>query len=278
MNVAQVNKRIEKLRDQINLYNYQYYVLDDPTVPDAEYDRLMQELNKLEIDFPELVDVNSPTQRVGATPLAEFKEVKHKVPMLSLGNAFDESEMAAFNKRVCDRLNENKILYAAETKLDGLAVSISYEKGLLVVAATRGDGSVGEDVTHNIKTIQSIPLKLIGKDIPDYLEVRGEVFMTHQGFMDLNEKQKEKGEKLFANPRNAAAGSLRQLDARLTAERPLSFFAYGIGYYEGELELYTQIQMLALIKKWGLPVSPETVEAKGLHGCVDYYESIHNAL
>lgn len=274
MNLEQARKRVEILRESINNHNYLYYVLDEPTVPDAEYDRLMNELVEIETSYPELVVSASPTQRVGATPLSEFNEVKHTVPMLSLANAFDEEEMQAFNKRIIDKLNTAEIVYSAETKLDGLAISIVYENGILQVAATRGDGYTGEDVTQNIRTIQSIPLSLMGNRIPEYLEVRGEVFMTHKGFEYLNTKQLEKGEKLFANPRNAAAGSLRQLDPRLTAERQLSFFAYGIGEYKGTVELLTHTKILMQLKQWGLPVSPETKEINGVNDCFEYYKAI----
>ncbi|MCG8378384.1 MAG: NAD-dependent DNA ligase LigA, partial [Proteobacteria bacterium] len=274
MNVKQAEKRVIELRSLINKHNYQYYVLDDPVVPDAEYDRLMSELVQLEEEYPELIVSDSPTQRVGAKPLSEFKEIKHTVPMLSLGNAFNEEEMQAFNKRISEKLGTDEIIYSAETKLDGLAVSIIYKEGKLLVAATRGDGNVGEDITLNVRTIQSVPLVLLGNDIPEYLEVRGEVFMTHEGFEILNKKQKEKEEKLFANPRNAAAGSLRQLDARLTAGRPLSFYAYGVGEYKGKVKLQKHIQTLDLLKKWGLPVAPETSEVNGLNACFDYYKRI----
>ncbi len=274
MNVKQAEKRVTELRNLINKHNYQYYVLDDPVVPDAEYDRLMSELVQLEEEYPELIASDSPTQRVGAKPLSEFKEIKHTVPMLSLGNAFNEEEMQAFNKRISEKLGTDEVIYSAETKLDGLAVSIIYKEGKLFVAATRGDGNVGEDITLNVRTIQSVPLVLLGNDMPEYLEVRGEVFMTHKGFEVLNKKQKEKEEKLFANPRNAAAGSLRQLDARLTAERPLSFYAYGVGEYKGKVKLQKHIQTLDLLKKWGLPVAPETSEVNGLNACFDYYKRI----
>ena len=269
-----MRKHAENLRETINNHNYHYYVLDDPLVPDAEYDRLMQELIQLESDNPELVTLNSPTQRVGATPLTQFREVKHDVPMLSLGNAFDEKDMQAFDKRVRENLNIDEITYSAETKLDGLAVSIVYENGNLKIAATRGDGQSGEDITTNIRTIKSIPLKLMGKKIPEYLEVRGEVFITHKGFKKLNAEQQKKDEKIFANPRNAAAGSLRQLDAKLTAQRPLSFFAYGMGRYDGKAILTTHTQILEALKKWGLPVSPETKEVNGLQSCYNYYKNI----
>lgn len=274
MDFKQASARAETLRAELNRHNHRYHVLDDPAVPDAEYDRLLRELIALEAAYPPLITPHSPTQRVGAAPLPEFRAVKHSVPMLSLGNAFSAEDLRAFNKRVCDRLGETAIDYAAEVKLDGLAVSIVYENGLLTLAATRGDGHTGEEVTHNIKTISAVPLSLIGQDMPAYLEARGEVFMTRAGFRALNDKQREKGEKPFANPRNAAAGSLRQLDARITARRPLSFFAYGIGEYKGKAALQSHTRTLALLRQWGLPTISETGEAKGVEQCLQYYAQI----
>ncbi len=274
MTLQQTSKKADTLRKIINQHNYQYYVLDDPDIPDSEYDRLLRELIDIETEFPELIIPNSPTQRVGATPLSEFGEVKHTVPMLSLANAFNENEMQAFNKRINDRLETDQVVFSAETKLDGLAVSIRYENAVLITAATRGDGYSGENITHNIRTIQQIPLNLIGDDIPELLEIRGEVFMTHKGFEELNNKQREKDEKLFANPRNAAAGSLRQLDAKITAKRSLSFFAYGIGDYKGNVEFESHTQILEQLKQWAIPVSPETKEMKNLKSCLEYYKEI----
>ena len=274
MDFKQAEARAGTLRAELNRHNYRYHVLDDPAVPDAEYDRLLGELTALEAAYPALITPHSPTQRVGAAPLPEFRAVKHSVPMLSLGNAFSAEDLRAFNKRICDRLGETAIDYAAEVKLDGLAVSIVYEAGLLTLAATRGDGHTGEEVTHNIKTIPAVPLSLIGQDAPAYLEARGEVFMTRAGFRALNDKQRAKGEKPFANPRNAAAGSLRQLDARITARRPLSFFAYGIGEYRGKAALRSHTRTLALLRQWGLPTVSETCEAKGVEQCLRYYAQI----
>ena len=274
MDFKQAQARAGTLRAEINRHNYRYHVLDDPVVPDAEYDRLLGELTALEAAYPALITPHSPTQRVGAAPLPEFRAVKHGVPMLSLGNAFSAEDLRAFNKRICDRLGETAIDYAAEVKLDGLAVSLVYENGLLRLAATRGDGHTGEEVTHNIKTISAVPLSLIGQDAPAYLEARGEVFMTRAGFRALNDKQREQGEKPFANPRNAAAGSLRQLDARITAKRPLSFFAYGIGEYRGQAALRSHTRTLALLRQWGLPTVSETSEAKGVEQCLRYYAQI----
>lgn len=274
MTLQQARKKADALRETINQHNYHYYVLDDPRIPDSEYDRLLRELIGIETEFPELIIPNSPTQRVGATPLSEFEQVKHTVPMLSLANAFNEEELQAFSKRINERLETEKVVFSAETKLDGLAVSIIYENAVLKIAATRGDGYTGENVTHNIRTIASIPLNLIGDDIPDLLEVRGEVFMTHKSFEELNNRQREKNEKLFANPRNAAAGSLRQLDPKITAQRTLSFFAYGIGDYKGKVDFKSHTQILKQLKQWGIPVSPETKEMKNLQACLDYYKDI----
>jgi DNA ligase (NAD+) len=274
MNLQQASKRVTELRETISQHNYQYYVLDDPDIPDSEYDRLLRELNDIETRFPGLITSASPTQRVGATPLSEFDEVTHTIPMLSLANAFDEDEMQAFNKRINDRLETESVVFSGETKLDGLAVSIRYENSELKIAATRGDGSTGENITHNIRTIQKIPLNLRGEKLPEVLEVRGEVFMTHKGFQELNNKQREKDEKLFANPRNAAAGSLRQLDPKVTAQRPLSFFAYGIGEYKGNIKFESHTQILKQLKQWGVPVSPETKELKNISACLEYYKKI----
>lgn len=274
MKLEQARKRVDSLRKTINQHNYQYYALDAPTISDAEYDKLLRELFDLEEEFPELIVPDSPTQRVGISPVSELKEVTHLVPMLSLANAFNEDELLAFNKRITDKLSVDSIMFSGETKFDGLAVNILYEHGLLITAATRGDGYVGEDVTHNIKTIHQIPLRLSGDDIPDLLEVRGEVVITHKGFESLNENQRKQGGKVFANPRNAAAGSLRQLDSRITAQRPLSFFAYGIGEYRGNIELKSHANILKRLRQWGLPVSSEARLLDGIEACLDYYNEI----
>jgi len=268
-------RRAEELREQIERHNYNYYVLDAPEIPDSEYDRLLRELQDLEARHPALVTSDSPTQRVGAEPLAGFAEVRHAVPMLSLDNAFDDGELADFDRRVRERLeSDGPVIYAAEPKLDGLAVSLRYEDGLLVRAATRGDGTRGEDVTHNVRTIPSVPLRLREGDYPAVLEVRGEVFMPNKGFAKLNEAARAKEEKTFANPRNAAAGSLRQLDPRVTAKRPLAFLAYGLGEISGEPLERTHSAMLARLKQWGVPVSCELRVVEGLDGCRDYYQTI----
>ncbi len=270
-----VKQRVDSLREQINDANYRYYVLDNPTIPDAEYDRLLRELEQLEAKYPELITADSPTQRVGATPLKEFGEVRHELPMLSLGNAFSDEELFAFDKRVKDRLGiDSEIEYAAEPKLDGLAVSLLYEDGVLVRGATRGDGVTGEDITQNIRTIKTVPLKLKGKGWPRLLEVRGEVYMPKAGFEALNARARKRGEKVFVNPRNAAAGSLRQLDSRITAERPLAFFCYAVGRVEGVGLPDQHNDILTLLTKWGQRVCPERAVVKGPEGCTAYYEKI----
>ncbi|WP_428943683.1 NAD-dependent DNA ligase LigA [Pantoea sp. FN060301] len=248
--------KIISLQTTLRHHEYQYHVLDAPEVPDAEYDRLMQELKALEAAHPELITPDSPTQRVGAAPLSAFEQVRHEVPMLSLDNAFDEQSYLAFNKRVQDRLKStDEITFCCELKLDGLAVSLLYEEGLLVRAATRGDGTTGENITANVRTIRAIPLRLQGENIPARVEVRGEVFMPQAGFEALNEEARRTGSKVFANPRNAAAGSLRQLDPRITAKRPLTFFCYGFGLLEGGEMPRTHHARLQQFKAWGLPVS-----------------------
>ncbi len=269
-----VRQRVARLRDEINYHNYRYYVLDDPEITDAEYDRLLRELQELEEKYPELVTTDSPTQRVGATPLKEFAEVHHEVPMLSLENAFSDEEVFDFDRRARERLNVAEIEYAVEPKLDGLAISLLYKEGVLSRAATRGDGTTGEDVTQNVRTIDAIPLRLLGKGYPGILEVRGEVIMTKAGFEKLNQLQRQHGAKLFANPRNAAAGSLRQLDPRITATRPLSFFSYGNGLVEqGELPSRHH-QIMQKMKSWGIPVNPESSVVKGVEGCLAYYRKM----
>ena len=234
--IEDVTEQLTSLRNLIRHHEYCYYVLDAPEIPDSEYDKLIKQLQKIEQQYPNLITIDSPTQRVGGTPLTQFDSIKHELPMLSLDNVFDESSFIAFNKRVKDRLhyNENEqVEYCCELKLDGLAVSILYENGKFSKAATRGDGTTGEDITANVRTIKTIPLVLIGENIPARLEVRGEVFMTHKGFAKLNADAEKRNEKVFANPRNAAAGSLRQLDPKITARRPLSFYCYGVGIIEG---------------------------------------------
>ncbi len=268
-------ERIQQLRDEIDRHNQLYYVLDDPQIPDSEYDRLLRELQVLEVDYPELITSDSPTQRVGGTPLKAFNQVQHRLPMLSLDNAFSEEEFANFERRVRERLDsDGGIQFCVEPKLDGLAVSLRYEAGVLVQAATRGDGSQGEDVTHNVRTIPSVPLRLLGEDWPQVLEVRGEVFMPKAGFLRFNEKARKLGEKEFVNPRNAAAGSLRQLDPQITATRPLDMFCYGFGEIEGGNLADSHSASIARLKQWGLRTSPELQTLTGLERCADYFDQI----
>lgn len=269
-----VRQRVEALRREIEYHNYRYYVLDEPVISDAEYDALMAELQTLEAAYPELVTPDSPTQRIGAPPAEAFAQVPHEVPMLSLDNAFTEADVLDFDRRVRERLKADIVEYTAEPKLDGLAVSIRYENGILTRAATRGDGFVGEDITPNLKTIRAIPLRLRGSGWPQRFDVRGEVFMPLEGFKQLNQWALEHGEKVFANPRNAAAGSLRQLDSRITAKRPLSFFSYGVGLFPKERLPETQAELLNSLREWGLPVSKEVKVVVGVQGCLDYYRSL----
>lgn len=268
-------KEIEQLKQKINEHNYYYYVLDDPRISDAEYDKLFRRLKVLEDKHPHLLTIDSPTQRVGAAPLKEFSSVQHQIPMLSLENAFDEADVTAFDQRIRDRLKvKSSIEYCCEPKLDGVAISIRYEDGVLIQAATRGDGYTGEDVTSNVKTIKMIPLHLRGKDIPKVLEVRGEIFMTKAGFEKLNAQAAKSDEKVFANPRNAAAGSLRQLDPRITAKRPLNIFFYGIGHAEGVKLPTKHYDILKKLADWGLRINPYIEVAKGKEASLNYYEKI----
>ena len=273
--LQQAKARAALLREEIERHNYQYYVLDDPLIPDSEYDRLLRELQQLETNFPSLISSDSPTQRVGARPLDAFDEVTHTLPMLSLANAFSEDELADFDRRIRERLAlDRQVSYAAEPKLDGLAISLRYEQGLLVRAATRGDGQRGEDVTQNVRTIPSVPLRLRGGGWPRVLEVRGEVYMPVEGFERLNQRARQRGEKTFANPRNAAAGSLRQLDPRITAQRPLAMFCYGLGEVDGgQLDSRHSASMRRL-QPWGLRISPELRCVRGLDGCLTYYRDL----
>jgi DNA ligase (NAD+) len=257
--------RITDLRQQIEDANYRYYVLDDPNIPDIEYDRLLRELQALEAVHPELASPDSPTQRVGNAPSAKFAEVRHAVPMLSLANAFSPEEIHEFVARIGKETGDFEPVFSAEPKLDGLAISLRYEDGRFVRGATRGDGATGEDVTANLRTVRAIPLKLRGK-APAVLEVRGEVYMPKAAFERYNEWARENGEKTLANPRNGAAGSLRQLDPRVTAQRPLSFFAYSLGEAEGLQLPATHSQTLALLRDFGLPVSPQVTTARGAEG------------
>ena len=270
-------QRLTQIINTINEYNYQYYVQDNPSVPDAEYDRLMRELLNIENDHPDLRSPDSPSQKVGGAALSAFEQVEHEVPMLSLDNAFDEDDMQAFEKRIKDRLKiSTEISFSCEPKLDGLAVSILYENGQLVRAATRGDGRVGENITTNVRTIANVPLRLRGENFPSRLEVRGEVIMTRAGFVTLNEAQIKKGKKPFVNPRNAAAGSLRQLDPKITAARPLLFYSYSLGLVENEQQPLgeTHSSRLAQLSEWGLPLSKELEVAQGATQCLTYFHKI----
>lgn len=268
-------EQISQLRAQLEEHNHNYYVLDAPSIPDAEYDRLMLELSALEQANPEFQSPDSPSQKVGGAALDKFEQVTHQVPMLSLDNAFSEEEFAAFNRRIKERLmNSSELTFCCEPKLDGLAVSIIYRDGVLVQAATRGDGMVGENITQNVKTIRNVPLKLRGDDFPAELEVRGEVFMDSAGFAKLNSEAEKRGEKVFVNPRNAAAGSLRQLDSKVTAKRPLMFYAYSTGLVaDGQLP-EDHYQQLAKLTDWGLPLCPETKLVEGQQAALDYYHDI----
>jgi len=267
-----VRDRIEALRAELAEHNYRYYVLDDPAIPDAEYDRLLRQLESLEQAHPEYDDPDSPTRRIGARADQGFAEIEHEVPMLSLANAFGEDEVSEFDRRVRQTLDLEQVRYHAEPKLDGLAVSLRYERARLVRAATRGDGYIGEDVTANVRTIRAVPLKLRSRDAPDVLEVRGEVYMPKDGFAALNKRLERAGRKTFVNPRNAAAGSLRQLDPKITAERPLRIFAYS-AIAEAGLD-DSQHAILAQLGHWGFPVSKLVRRVEGLAGLLDYYRTV----
>jgi len=278
--VSDVTRKIESLREEIRYHNYRYHTLDDIEIPDAEYDRLMRELQELEAANPDLITPDSPTQRVGAEPSNVLETVQHRLPMLSLDNVFSEEELREFDRRVADKLEledgADELKYSAEPKLDGAAVSLLYEDGVLVRAATRGDGTTGENITHNVRTIQSIPLRLMGAGYPSTLEVRGEVFMPRAGFEAYNKKARQAGEKTFVNPRNAAAGSLRQLDPRLTAERPLDMYVYSIGLVEGGEVPGRHSEIINRLEEWGLKTCPERDLVTGVEGCLAYYKKIAN--
>ena len=276
-------QRIAELRAELNAHNIAYYVNDAPTITDAEYDALFRELAQLEAQHPECITPDSPTQRVGGAPLPQFDKVRHAVPMLSLANAFSTGEVQAFDARVRDGLGVAdgvSIEYAVEVKFDGLAISLRYEQGVLVQAATRGDGETGEDVTANVRTIRSIPLRLLGENLPEVLEVRGEVLMKRADFERLNQTQMVKGEKLFANPRNAAAGSLRQLDSRITASRQLSFFAYGVGEVSDSTQVFSQVSFARIVEQlrdYGFPVFTAQPVIRGVDGLIEFYEQTGKA-
>ncbi len=279
LSLEQATAEVAQLSQQLNQHNYLYYVLDDPQIPDAEYDRLLQRLKQLELDFPQLQAMDSPTQRVGAEPLSAFGSVAHEVPMLSLDNAFDAGDMRDFNKRLHERLGrpqEQVIAFACEPKLDGIAVSLLYRDGVLVRGATRGDGTSGEDITQNVRTIPSIPLRLLGQGYPEVLEVRGEIYMPKAGFEAINERARAQGDKPFVNPRNAAAGSLRQLDPRITAERPLQMCAYSVGWVEREDDPLPDehTELLYALNRWGFLINREMAAVEGIEACLDYYQSL----
>ncbi len=290
--------RVTELRQQLDDASYRYHVLDEPNIPDAEYDRLLRELDELEAAHPELVTPDSPTQRVGAVASGRFAEVRHALPMLSLGNAFDDAEVEDFVRRIAERLGRRTLKFSAEPKLDGLAISLRYEQGVFVQGATRGDGTTGEDVTANLRTVRAIPLRLrvagmgngesgVGKGksgaasipdspfpIPSVLEVRGEVYMPRAAFEAYNEQARLHGGKVLANPRNGAAGSLRQLDARITAQRPLAFYAYGVGEVEEGALPDTHSGTLQRLREWGFPVSDLSQVVEGAEGLLRYYREI----
>ena len=276
--MTNIQTQIDNLRKTLRQYEYEYHVLDNPTVPDSEYDRLFHQLKTLELEHPEFLTSDSPTQRVGAKPLSGFSQIRHEIPMLSLDNAFSDEEFNAFVKRIEDRLIvlPKPLTFCCEPKLDGLAVSILYVNGVLTQAATRGDGTTGEDITANIRTIRNIPLQLLTDNPPARLEVRGEVFMPHAGFERLNEYALEHDEKTFANPRNAAAGSLRQLDPNITSKRPLVLNAYGIGIAEGVELPNTHYARLQWLKSIGIPVNPEIRLCNGTNEVLDFYRDIQN--
>ena len=274
LNLDELEKEYRKLVDTLNSYSKAYYVDDNPVVPDAEYDRLYRQLELIEQSNPNIIADDSPTKRVGGATLSEFEQVTHRVPLMSMGDIFNNAELIDFDARMSSASGQSVVEYCAEPKLDGLAVSLIYKKGKLVQAATRGDGKVGENVTSNVMTIKAIPLKLTGDKVPDYIDVRGEVIMTRSGFNQWNERARATGGKVFANPRNAAAGSLRQLDPKVTAKRPLAFFAYYVGECEGYDLPRDQYHRLLALKELGFPVNPNIKCVKGLNGLKTFYEDI----
>ena len=270
-------ERLEQLKKQLNEHSYAYYVLDDPKIPDAEYDRQFNELKQLEKRYPELITSDSPTQRVGAAPLTAFSSIKHILPMLSLDNVFNAEDLRAFDTRIRDRLHsEEELEYACEPKYDGIAISLMYREGMLEYGATRGDGETGEDITHNVRTIPSVPIKLRGEAYPLTLEVRGEIYMPHKGFEEFNKQAIEKGEKPFVNPRNAASGSLRQLDSSITAQRPLMMCAYSVGLVSGGKLPGKHSDILEQLAEWGFYVSDHRRVAEGIEACLEYYNDLES--
>ncbi|MCE2029189.1 NAD-dependent DNA ligase LigA [Sessilibacter corallicola] len=275
MDITEIQQRINQLREELDQHNYAYYVLDEPIVPDAEYDRLFQALKQLERDNPELITADSPTQRVGDKPLDAFVTVQHQVPMLSLDNAFSDDDMSDFERRIKERLkSDNDIEYACEPKLDGIAISLIYRDGVLERGATRGDGQNGEDITQNVRTIGSVPLKLRGSGYPSVLEVRGEIYMPKDGFEKLNEQARLEDSKVFVNPRNAAAGSLRMLDSSITATRPLELCSYSVGLVEGGELPGSHTEVLHALNSWGFRINKHMAVAKSLSECVEYYKKM----
>ena len=275
--MSSISEKIALLRDKIRLYDHHYYGLDDPLVPDAEYDRCMRELEQMEQAHPDMIATDSPSQRVGAATASTLRPLEHHMPMLSLSNVFSEEELRAFLQRMSDKLEENltNFWFCCEPKLDGLAVNLCYEHGVLQHAATRGNGQIGEDITNNVRTIASVPLRLLTTKPPKLLEVRGEVYMPKAGFAALNSMMVAQGDKTFANPRNAAAGSLRQLNPNITAQRPLAMYCYGVGVWEGEEPIPdSQFELLTVLRTWGLRVSPESRRVRGIQGCMDYYAEL----
>lgn len=270
----EIKRRAAQLRKEIEYHDQLYYQDNSPEISDDAYDSLKRELLSIERQYPELVTLDSPTQRIGAPPVAAFATVRHAIPMLSLENAFSDEDIEDFHRRVSQRLGRNDIGYVVEPKLDGLAVSLVYDQGLLVCGATRGDGHTGEDITHNVRTIRDIPLRLRGSGWPERFEVRGEVFMSKKGFLALNERARQNGDKVFANPRNAAAGSLRQLAPKITASRPLRFYAYGYGTFPDEQLPETQSALMDRFKSWGIPVNPELRVVQSVAGCLAYYRDL----
>lgn len=276
MNISvTIKNRVAELHAILEEHNHNYYVLNNPTISDAEYDRLFRELADIEQQHPELLTTDSPTQRVGAAPLKQFAQIRHSHPMLSLQNAFAETDLTAFIKRIQDKLKiATEIAFVCEPKFDGVSVSLRYLNGVLQHGATRGDGTVGEDITQNIKTIGAVPLKLRGKKIPEILEVRGEVYIAKKDFTEFNLQAEKKGEKTFVNPRNAASGSLRQLDSKITATRPLNIFCYAVAELQGVAWPENHDEVLRLLAKWGFRINPEIAVVKGITGCVEYYKKM----
>ena len=273
----EVHQHYQRLKSELNQHNHAYYVLDDPSIPDSHYDRLMAELQAIEQQYSQLRTSDSPSQRVGGMALDSFSQVRHEVPMLSLDNAFSDAEMIDFDRRIKDRINldsSQKLTYACEPKLDGVAVSLIYQKGLLIRGATRGDGSIGEDITANVRTIKSIPLSLHGDIFPELLEVRGEIYMPRDGFNHFNKKALKSGDKPFVNPRNAAAGSLRQLDSKITATRPLEMCAYSVGQYQGDQKPDSHFAMLNMLGTLGFKINQHIKQVEGIEALEDYYQQL----